>query len=197
MSILDRAKTNGFTALLITFEVHGVGWRPHDLELGYHPYTHGIGSQAGKSDPVFMARYNRSPVHERPEFPYDPRDHEKYAQSGDHEMKQIGLDWLEEVNSGGCHSWEDLISLKKLWQGPLIVKGIMNVLVSLIFIIHCVVLFKCSKQDAEKVLDCGADGIVISNQGGFNHPGLSLRRLTVPQVVAISMEAYLRCTASK
>jgi lactate 2-monooxygenase len=137
LSLLDRAKTNGFTALLLTFEAHGVGWRPHDLELGYHPYSHGIGSQVGKSDPIFMARYNRSPVHERPEFPYDPRNHEKYVQSGDHEMTKIGLDWTEEVNSAGCHSWEDLVSLKKLWEGPLIVKGIMNVFVSLIFIIHC------------------------------------------------------------
>jgi hypothetical protein len=95
-----------------------------------------------------MAHYNQSPVHECPEFLYDPRDHEKYAQSGDHEMKQIGLDWLAEVNSGGCHSWEDLVSLKKLWQGPLIVKGIMHVLVS--FNIHCFFLFKCANRMLRK-----------------------------------------------
>jgi len=47
-------------------------------------------------------------------------------------------------------SWDDLKQLRQLWDGPLIVKGILR------------------EDDAQRARECGADGIVVSNHGGRN-----------------------------
>lgn len=44
--------------------------------------------------------------------------------------------------------WDDLRWLRRQWQGPLVLKGIMRA------------------ADAERAVACGADGIVVSNHGG-------------------------------
>ena len=44
--------------------------------------------------------------------------------------------------------WDDLSWIRKLWSGPIVVKGVMTV------------------GDARRALDKGADGIVVSNHGG-------------------------------
>ena len=47
-------------------------------------------------------------------------------------------------------TWEDLRNLRKIWQGPLIVKGILR------------------PEDALAAIQNGADGIIVSNHGGRN-----------------------------
>lgn len=47
-------------------------------------------------------------------------------------------------------TWEDLRKLRKIWQGPLIVKGILR------------------PEDALAAVQNGADGIIVSNHGGRN-----------------------------
>ncbi|KAG6818951.1 hypothetical protein H0H93_016913 [Arthromyces matolae] len=131
LSLLKRAKENGFTALVVTLDTMTIGWRPHDLERAYIPFLHGVGIQVGKSDPVFMARYGREPVHERPEFPYDPKAKDGLFLAGDAKTKEgvfFGAEWLKECNSGFYRDWEDLKFLRENWDGPLVLKGIQNVI---------------------------------------------------------------------
>ncbi|MFA7579230.1 alpha-hydroxy acid oxidase [Castellaniella sp.] len=45
-------------------------------------------------------------------------------------------------------SWNNLSEVRKLWKGPLVVKGLLN------------------DEDARKACEHGADGIIISNHGG-------------------------------
>lgn len=47
-------------------------------------------------------------------------------------------------------TWEDLRMLRKIWHGPLIVKGILH------------------PEDARAAVQNGADGIIVSNHGGRN-----------------------------
>jgi isopentenyl diphosphate isomerase/L-lactate dehydrogenase-like FMN-dependent dehydrogenase len=47
-------------------------------------------------------------------------------------------------------TWSDLKELRARWDGPLLVKGILH------------------PEDAAEALNCGADGIVVSNHGGRN-----------------------------
>lgn len=151
LSLLARAKANGFKALVVTLDTMTIGWRPHDLETAYIPFGHGVGIQVGLSDPVFMARYNREPIHERPPFPYDTAAMDKAYLAGDEKVKEqvyFGQEWLKECNSGLYRDWEDLKFLRENWEGPLVLKGIQSVL------------------DAEKAIDAGVDGIVVSNHGG-------------------------------
>src|SRR5690606_30115798 len=46
--------------------------------------------------------------------------------------------------------WDDLRALRKLWKGPLMVKGILH------------------PEDAVLAADCGADAVIVSNHGGRN-----------------------------
>ncbi|KAJ6542321.1 oxidoreductase [Mycena vulgaris] len=151
LSILSRAKANGFTALVVTLDTMLLGWRPVDLATSYVPYAHGVGIQVGTSDPVFMKRLGREPIKTRPKFPYDAAKMDQLFVAGDKEVQDavyLGSQWLKECNSGLFRSWEDLRLIRENWEGPLILKGLQSV------------------QDAEKCLDYGVDGIIVSNHGG-------------------------------
>ncbi|KAJ7465021.1 oxidoreductase [Mycena latifolia] len=152
LSILSRAKASGFTALVVTLDTMLLGWRPHDLTTSYIPFGHGVGVQVGTSDPVFMKRLGREPiVDKRPKFPYDSAEMDRLYVAGDKDVKDnvfLGTQWLKECNSGLFRSWEDLKFLRDNWDGPLILKGIQSV------------------KDAEKCLEYGVDGFIVSNHGG-------------------------------
>jgi len=129
-----------------------LGWRPHDLEKAYIPFGHGVGIQVGRSDPVFMARHKKEPTQKsQTEFPYNPDEKDILFTQGDPKTREdvyLGTEWLNEANSGLFREWDDLKFLRDNWDGPLVLKGIQNVL------------------DAEKVLEYGVDGIIVSNHGG-------------------------------
>lgn len=104
LSLLARAKANGFTALVVTLDTMLLGWRPHDLDQHYLPFAHGVGVQVATSDPVFMGIHGL-PVRpdERPEFPYDPVKADKALRAGDQAQlinTKLGRGWLLEGNSG-------------------------------------------------------------------------------------------------
>lgn len=143
LSLLERARNNGFTALVVTLDTMSLGWRPHDLERAYIPFGHGVGNQVGRSDPVFMGRYGRQPVHERPVFPYDAAGIDKRIRDGDEKAREaayFGSEWLKECNSGDYRDWEDLKFLRDNWKGPLVLKGIQSVHVGPGFISSALVI---------------------------------------------------------
>ncbi|KAF9478206.1 oxidoreductase [Pholiota conissans] len=165
LSLLKRAKENNYKALVVTLDTMSLGWRPHDLEKAYIPFVHGVGVQIGTSDPVFMGRLGRKPVTGvRPAFPYDPTKFDKGVVEQDPEAVEatyLGMEWLKEANSGLYRDWEDLKFLRENWEGPLILKGIQSV------------------HDAEKALESGVDGIVVSNHGGRQVDG------AIPSLLAL------------
>lgn len=112
-----------------------IGWRPHDLPTAYIPFTHGIGVEVGRSDPVFMGRLGKTPVpNNQAPYPYVPKDVDDRFRAQDptaQEEVQIGVAWLQEANSGLFRTWEDLKFLRDNWEGPLILKGIQSVQVLL------------------------------------------------------------------
>ncbi|KAH8119412.1 FMN-dependent alpha-hydroxy acid dehydrogenase [Phellopilus nigrolimitatus] len=152
LSVLARAKKEGFTALVVTLDTATLGWRPHDLDRTYLPFLHSTGSAVGLSDPVFMRRMGQEiwPADKHVEFPYDPAALEARAAQGDVEVqtrKTLGTAWLAETNSGLYKTWEELALLKENWEGPIVLKGIQSV------------------EDAETAVDW-VDGIIVSNHGG-------------------------------
>jgi isopentenyl diphosphate isomerase/L-lactate dehydrogenase-like FMN-dependent dehydrogenase len=62
-------------------------------------------------------------------------------------------------------NWDDLRELRRRWQGPLVVKGILRV------------------DDARRALDCGADAIVVSNHGARNLDGSVPPMDVLPRIV--------------
>ncbi|KAK0460002.1 oxidoreductase [Desarmillaria tabescens] len=152
VSLLRRAKANGFSAVVITLDTMALGWRPHDIDISYMPHIHGVGMECGRSDPVFMAKFGLQPIFDQhPEFPYDFRARDKLISEGDPkalEESKLGNAWLAEVCSGQFHSWDDLKLIRDNWDGPIVLKGIQR------------------RSDAEKALEFGVNGIIVSNHGG-------------------------------
>lgn len=71
------------------------------------------------------------------------------------------------VPKNESQSWDHIRRLREMWpDGPLIVKGILH------------------PQDARHALDCGADGIVISNHGGRTLDGAVAPMAMLPVIAA-------------
>ncbi|MEP6816086.1 MAG: alpha-hydroxy-acid oxidizing protein, partial [Marmoricola sp.] len=52
-SFVRRAEAIGSDALVVTLDTHVLGWRTHDLDLGYLPFARAEGIAQYTSDPVF------------------------------------------------------------------------------------------------------------------------------------------------
>ena len=154
LSLLRRAKAAGFTTLIVTLDTFIIGWRPHDLDTAYLPFAAGVGVQVGTSDPVFMGRQPNGGLaprpDERPAFPFDMAAFRARLAVGDEQAREtfeLSTAWLDEVNSGKFHTWEDIAFLRENWDGPIVLKGVQSV------------------QDAYSAMDVRVDGIVVSNHG--------------------------------
>ncbi|KAL5118223.1 hypothetical protein ACEQ8H_003895 [Pleosporales sp. CAS-2024a] len=159
VSLLSRAKANGFKVLVVTLDTFMIGWRPSDLDESYLPFVYGQGCQVGFSDPVFQRMYEAEQA----------KDSRSVAQKVA-EIWQIlkrpgslggsikvlahasvmkkAMFFTSLVASGHYRDWSDLQSLRKYWDGPIVLKGIQTV------------------EDAHRALDHGMDGIIVSNHGG-------------------------------
>lgn len=76
---------------------------------------------------------------------------------------------IANVMKGMFHSdqnWDDLRHIRKLWDGPLVLKGIM-----------------CA-EDAQLAVDAGCDGVIVSNHGGRQLDGLPSTIDVLPEIVA-------------
>ncbi|KAF8196867.1 oxidoreductase [Mycena galopus ATCC 62051] len=152
LSLLQRAKKLNYTALVLTVDNVSVGWRAHDISGTFSPHALGVGAEVGRGDPTFMNMLGFPPnTHNQPPFPFDHTGLRKKLVDGEDKAVReatIGMAWAQEVCSGLYRSWEDLKWLRKQWDGPLIIKGVLRV------------------EDAERALENGVDGIVVSNHGG-------------------------------
>lgn len=161
VSLLKRAKENGYTVLVVTLDTFSLAWRPEDLNSAYLPFIYGQGCQVGFSDPVFNRLYEEALARNKAEKGVMERVAEAWgavrrpgslmgslkvmANAGTIRKAQA---WMEILNSGTYREWGHLEILKKYWDGPIMLKGIQTV------------------EDAQKAIEYGMDGIVVSNHGG-------------------------------
>ncbi|MET8963455.1 lactate 2-monooxygenase [Streptomyces sp. NPDC004096] len=103
-SFLARAKSAGFTALLVTLDTPMLAWRPRDLDQAYLPFLHGVGTANYFSDPAFQAGLAK-PVHEDPDAAV---------------MHFVGM------FADPGKTWPDLAFLRENWDGPIVLKGILH-----------------------------------------------------------------------
>lgn len=148
-SILSRAKSNGYTVLVVTLDTFTVSWRPLDLDGGFLPFIKGEGVQVGFSDPVFRRKFAELSDGDTPE------DNSLLASQA----------FIAEAFSGHAHTWEDLKVLRKFWDGPIVLKGILSV------------------EDAQLAVQHGVDGIVVSNHGGRQLDGAIPSLEVLPEIV--------------
>ncbi len=157
---LERAKAAGCSTLVFTVDMPTPGARYRDMHSGMSgPYKEIRRVLQGFTHPIWA---------------YDVGLKGKPHTLGNvssYMGKQIGLDdyigWLTE-NFDPSISWKDLEWIREFWDGPMVIKGILD------------------PEDAKDAVRFGADGIVVSNHGGRQLDGvLSSARALSPIADAV------------
>jgi lactate 2-monooxygenase len=105
VSLLERAKAAGYTALVVTLDTWTLAWRPRDLDQSYLPFLRGVGVANAFSDPAFLAGLEKSPAEDQ---------------------GMAVLRWVS-LFTGTDKSWDRLAFLRSHWDGPIVLKGIQHV----------------------------------------------------------------------
>lgn len=162
-NVLERAKANGVKTLVFTVDMPTPGARYRD-------------AHSGMSGPnANIRRIMQAMVH--PQWAWNVGIHGKPHDLGNISKyfgSPIGLEdyigWLTK-NFDASITWKDLEWVREFWDGPMIIKGILD------------------PEDAKDAVRFGADGIVVSNHGGRQLDGvLSTARALPPIVDAVKSD---------
>ena len=140
--LVDRARAAGYEALIVTVDTPVTPNREYNRHNGFTlpmRITHRNVVDVALHPQWFLNVFARYML--RSGIP----TLENYPQG----LKQR-LDQAASPLKNDSLTWDDLKELRKRWDGPLIVKGILRV------------------DDALRAHQCGADAIVVSNHGGRN-----------------------------
>jgi isopentenyl diphosphate isomerase/L-lactate dehydrogenase-like FMN-dependent dehydrogenase len=157
---IDRARAAGYSALVITVDTAVAGMRERDPR-------NGMKELLGES---FLAKLRYLPgilAHPRwlAAFLADggvPRL-ENIVVPGQGSMKLVDV---AAALVDAAVTWDDLRWIRKVWPGPIIVKGILTA------------------EDAERAVDEGAAAVVVSNHGGRQLDCVSATIRALPEVVS-------------
>ncbi len=156
---IDRARTAGFSALVVTIDTAVSGLRERDYRNGMKELT---GWNPFAKIPFL------------PQFLASPRWLTSYLLDGGlRELPNVVIPGqgpmpLTDVATAlgqSAITWNDFAWIRKVWSGPMIVKGVLT------------------GDDALRAVDHGAGAVVVSNHGGrqLDHVAASLNAL--PEVV--------------
>lgn len=153
---LERAKAAGCTTLIFTVDMPTPGARYRDAHSG----------MSGKYGN--LRRYWQAVTH--PQWAWDVgvqgRPHDLGNISA-YRGKPTGLEdyigWLAK-NFDPSISWRDLEWIRDFWDGPMVIKGILDA------------------EDARDAVRFGADGIVVSNHGGRQLDGVLSSARALPEI---------------
>jgi L-lactate dehydrogenase (cytochrome) len=157
--LIAQAKDAGCTALFFTVDMPMPGSRYRDLRSGL----------AGA--PGFRGNLRRTlQALGRPGWAYDVglrgRPHHLGNVApvlGRNSGLEDFLGWMRDNFDPSC-TWADMEFIRKTWDGPLVIKGILD------------------SEDARAAVDVGADGIVVSNHGGRQLDGVPSTASALPAV---------------
>ena len=157
--LLSAAREAGCSALVFTVDMPVPGSR-------YRDYHSGL---AGASGPVGAARRFGQAL-ARPRWAWDVGVRGRPHTLGNVAPVLKGRTGLEDFfawmrgNFDPSVSWRDLEEIRAEWDGPLIVKGILDA------------------EDAREAAALGADGLVVSNQGGRQLDGVPSSARALPAI---------------
>lgn len=138
-SLIDRAAEAGFGALVVTVDVPVYGNRLRER-------------RTGMAVPPTVSLAQAWSAARRPAWTYQLLRHQRIALKN---LAPVGsqedaLDSFEiqSENLVAGLDWQGLEHIRDRWEGPLLVKGVLD------------------PADAERAVEVGADGVVVSNHGG-------------------------------
>lgn len=140
--LLRRVKDSGYNTLVVTCDVPAPSMRERQRRAGI--------SIPPKMTPTILYRILKRPEwalrtlkRGKPTFSVM----EKYV-GGDEQMSFSNIVDFVGQELGGCLDWQYLEEVREIWDGPLVLKGVMSI------------------EDAEEAVRRGCDGIWVSNHGG-------------------------------
>ena len=160
---LEAARENGFRVLVVTADAPISGNRERDVRNGM--------TMPFRITPQMMGGVLRRPRWLADYLLGPPLIHEEGVRPPGMVRRMLPArdDGLANVLKGMFNAgqrWSDLERIRSLWDGPLVLKGVM-----------------CA-EDARLAADIGCDGIVVSNHGGRQLDGLPATIDVLPEVVA-------------
>ncbi|NQY35735.1 MAG: FMN-dependent L-lactate dehydrogenase LldD [Alteromonadaceae bacterium] len=155
-NVLERAKAAGVTTLVFTVDMPVPGARYRDMHSG-------MSGPFSSSRRVLQAMCH-------PHWAFDvgllgkPHDLGNVsAYRGEQTNLEDYIGWLGN-NFDPSISWKDLEWIRDFWDGPMVIKGILDV------------------EDAKDAVKFGADGIVVSNHGGRQLDGVLSSAKALPPI---------------
>lgn len=158
--LLRQAKDGGCSALVVTVDMPVPGSRYRDYRSGLagSPGVHGSLRRAWQAL-------------RKPAWTWDVGIHGRPHQLGNVAPllgNDTGLEdffaWMRN-NFDPTVSWRDLDFIRRTWDGPLIIKGVLD------------------PEDARSAASLGADGVVVSNHGGRQLDGVPSTTRALPAIV--------------
>jgi L-lactate dehydrogenase (cytochrome) len=148
--LLARAKAAGCTTLVFTVDLAVVGARYRDARNGMAGGLNTFGKlRVAMEYPTHPAWLMDVAIKGKPHMFGNLEDFVPSAKS----MADFKI-WVDEQFDPTC-TWKDIEWLRSIWDGKLIIKGILSV------------------EDAKSAVAAGADAIVVSNHGGRQLDGVS------------------------
>ena len=155
--LVSRAQNAGCSALIVTLDLQVMGQRHQDIKNGL-------------TTPPRLTLRNILDMMKRPAWSWGMLN-TKRRQFGNIVGHVDGVSDLSSLAAWTAEqfdpslSWEDIARIRDLWQGKLVLKGIMD------------------PEDAAKGLEMGADAIIVSNHGGRQLDGSNSTISALPSIV--------------
>jgi len=152
--LIRRAADAGFEALVITSDFPVSGKRERDLRSGLRPNARfTLGT---KLDMLTHPRWLMTVATHRPRFAVVERG----LGAG-----RSAASFLPAAMFDPSLCWDDLRRFRDLWKGKLLLKGVLRA------------------DDAMRAVECGVDGVILSNHGGRQLDGAVSGMDVLPEVV--------------
>jgi lactate 2-monooxygenase len=179
-SFLERAENCGCRAIVVTLDTTMPGWRARDLDLGFLPFMRGMGIAQYVSDPVFQRLIDEPDAANLMDA--KPRPSWAMIQAVLSLMRNYPGNLLTNLRTqrpikamrkfinvfiNPAITWDDLSFLREHTRLPILLKGILH------------------PQDAQKALDYGIDGIIVSNHGGRQVDGAVSAIEALPDIASV------------
>jgi isopentenyl diphosphate isomerase/L-lactate dehydrogenase-like FMN-dependent dehydrogenase len=156
---IHRARAAGFSALVLTIDTAVAGQRERDLRNGAKELCAGARGAMLRYLPQIAAR---------PRWLFDFLRDGGLMKFPNVILEDAGAMAYADVAAAlerSTVTWEDVGWIRELWQGPIVIKGVMT------------------GEDARRAVDAGADAIVVSNHGGRQLDGVFATIAVLPEVV--------------
>jgi lactate 2-monooxygenase len=90
---------------------------------------------------------------------------ERHGLEVEEDQGRAAAEWTKTIFPGNDHSWDDIRFLQRHWRGPIVLKGIQSV------------------GDAQKAMEAGVQGVVVSSHGGRQVDGAPGSLSCLPAIV--------------